>query len=134
MAKEIIYAPGVYDTRKKYKFAQAIKAGDTIYLAGQVAFDEEGNVVGRGDYEAQQRQIFENIRRVLAAAGATMNDIVWILWMCRDIRDGVKNRQFPAWKEYFGDCEPPGTLIQIDNLLSPELLLEVQVIAVVDSD
>ena len=136
MAKEIITPPGVFDSRKKYKYAQAIKAGNIIFLAGQVAWDENGNVVGKGDYDVQLRQIFENIKRTLAAAGAQMSDIVWMLWLHKDIRDstrsGIGGRYSPVWKEYFGDHEPPGTRIQVAALGQPDLLLEVQVIAIVD--
>ena len=132
MAKEVIAPPNVFDSRKKFRYSQAIKAGNTIYLAGQVAWDEEGNLVGKGDFEAQERQIFENIKRILDSAGAKMSDIAFIRWLCKDIREGLKVRQFPVYKEYFGDHEPPGTLIQISSLGEPELLLEVQAIAVVD--
>ena len=132
MAKEFINPPNVFDARKKMHFSQAIKTGNTIYLAGQVAWDENGNLVGKGDFEAQERQTFENIKRILQAAGASMKDIVWILWLCRDIKDGLKVRQTSAYKEYFGDHDPPGTLIQVVNLGGPDTLLEVQVIAVVD--
>src|SRR3989304_8489947 len=106
MAKEFINPPNVFDARKKMHFAQAIKTGNTIYLAGQVAWDENGNLVGKGDFEAQERQTFENIKRILQAAGASMKDIVWILWLCRDIKDGLQVRQTSAYKEYFGDHDP----------------------------
>lgn len=134
MVKEVIATPpGVFDAAvKNWKYASAIKAGNTIYLAGQVAYDEQGNVVGKGDYEAQLRQCLENIKRILEAAGAKMSDIVWVLWLCKDIRHGLRNRQFPVYEEYFGDHHPPGTLIQVSNLGDPDFMLEVQVIAVVD--
>ena len=94
--------------------------------------DENGEVVGKGDFEAQHRQCLENIKRILEAAGAEMNDVVWILWFIRDMREGSKLRTLPAYREYFGDNDPPGTCVQISNLGTPELLLEVQVIAVID--
>ena len=136
MAKEIIVPKGVLDSRKKYKYSQAIKTGNLIFLAGQVAWDENGEVVGKGNYEAQLRQILENVKRTLAAAGAQMSDIVWILWLHTDIRhamtSGIGGRHTPLWKEYFGDSMPPGTRVQVSNLGAPDLLLEVQVIAAVD--
>ena len=134
MAKEIIKTPpGVFDSATKgWKYANAIKANNTIYVAGQVALDVDGNVVGKGDYEAQLRQILENIKRILEAGGAKMTDIVWIQWLCKDIRQGLLNRSFPVYDEYFGDYHPPGTVIQISGLGDPYLLLEVQVIAEID--
>lgn len=134
MAKEIIATPpGVFDAATKgWKYSNAVKAGNTVYLAGQVALDVEGNVVGKGDYEAQLRQILENIKRILEAAGSKMTDIVWIQWLCKDIRQGLLNRSFPVYEEYFGDYHPPGTLIQVSGLGDPDLMIEVQVIAVID--
>ena len=132
MVKEIIQPPNVFDSMKKWGYHQAIKAGNTIYLAGQVALDENEEVVGKGDFEVQHRQCLENIKRILEAAGAKMSDIVWILWFLTDMREGSKLRTLPAYREYFGDNNPPGTCVQISNLGTPELLLEVQVIAVID--
>ena len=132
MKKEFFSPPNVFNSHKKWGYHQAVKAGNTIYLAGQVALDENGEVVGKGDFEAQHRQCFENIRRILAAAGAKMSDIVWILWFLKDMREGSKVRTLPAYREYFGKNDPPGTCVQISNLGTPELLLEVQVIAVID--
>ncbi len=132
MPKEIIKPSNVFDSKKKWGYHQAIKAGNTIYLAGQVALDENGEVVGIGDFEAQHRQCFENIKRILEAAGAGMKDIVWILWFVKDMSNGSKLRTLPAYREYFGDNDPPGTCVQISALGTPELLLEVQVIAVID--
>lgn len=132
MAKEIIKPSNVFDSKKKWGYHQAIKAGNTIYLAGQVALDENGGIVGKGDFEAQHRQCLENIRRILEAAGAKMSDIVWILWFIKDMEDGSKLRTLPAYREYFIDNDPPGTCVQISALGTPEFMLEVQVIAVIE--
>ena len=59
-----------------YGYAQAVKVRDTIYLSGQVSHDEEGNIVGFKDMEAQMRQAYANIQKVLAQYGATMDNIV----------------------------------------------------------
>lgn len=131
MAKEIISPPNVFDTRKRYGYSQAIKAGNTIYLAGQVAWDEDGNVVGIGDFEAQTRQVYENMKRILEAAGASMTDIVWMTILCKDVREFPKGAA--AFKEYFGRYYPTGTCIQIASLAEPELLVEIQAIAVVEN-
>ena len=61
---------------KEYGYAQAVKVGDTIYVSGQVSHDEEGNIVGLKDMEAQMRQVYNNIRKVLAQYGATMDSVV----------------------------------------------------------
>jgi 2-iminobutanoate/2-iminopropanoate deaminase len=132
MQKELINPSNVFDSRKKYGYSQAIKAGNTIYLAGQGASDEEGNLIGEGDIVAQVRQTYENIRRILAEAGATMNDIVRMTIFCKDIREFA--REAPnigkIAKEYFGHASPPGSLIQVVGLGDSAMLLEIEAIAV----
>jgi 2-iminobutanoate/2-iminopropanoate deaminase len=61
---------------KEYGYAQAMKVGDTIYVSGQVSHDDGDNIVGQGDMEAQMRQTYANIRKVLSQYGATMDNIV----------------------------------------------------------
>jgi enamine deaminase RidA (YjgF/YER057c/UK114 family) len=57
-------------------YSNGVKVGDTIYVSGQVALDGDGRLVGPGDVVAQTRQVLENVRRVLAAGGATLDDVV----------------------------------------------------------
>ncbi len=128
--KEVVIPPDVLESREKWGYSQAIKAGDTIYLAGMVAWDEDGNIVGKGDFRAQAAQCYENIKRTLAAAGARIEDIVWMTFLNKDVR--LWPQQYPIWKKYFGRHYPAGTCIQVANLFEPDLLLEVQAIAVVD--
>ena len=61
---------------KEYGYAQAVKVGDTIYVSGQVSHDNKGNIVGRGDMEAQMRQAYANIENILSQYGASMDNIV----------------------------------------------------------
>jgi reactive intermediate/imine deaminase len=127
MTKEIIAPPDVVPARG---YSHAIKAGNTIYVAGQVAWDVEGNLVGKGDFETQARQALENLKRVLAAAGAQMTDIVQLNYYIRNLEDFAKIRN--PYREYFGKYFPPQTLTVISSLADPELLIEIQAIAVID--
>lgn len=61
---------------KEYGYTQAVKIGDTIYVSGQVSHDDNGNIVGRGDIEAQMRQAYANIQKLLVQYGAKMENIV----------------------------------------------------------
>jgi len=137
MQKEFISPSDVFDSRKKYGYWQAIHAGNTIYLAGMTARDEEGNIVAEGDIVGQARQIFENIRRTLAAAGACMNDIVRMTIFCKDIQEFA--RKLPEYqelaREYFGHPtnQPPGTAIQVVSLFEPALMLEIEATAAIDN-
>jgi enamine deaminase RidA (YjgF/YER057c/UK114 family) len=69
MGRETVAIQGVHKTTG---YSHAAKAGGLIFVAGQVAQDVEGNIIGRGDIEAQAVQIFENLKAVLASAGATL--------------------------------------------------------------
>jgi enamine deaminase RidA (YjgF/YER057c/UK114 family) len=128
--KEVITPPDVLKSQEKFGYSQAIKAGDTIYLAGMVALDEEANIVGKGDFPAQAAQCYENAKRTLAAAGAGMEDIVWVTFLNKDVR--LFPKQYSVWRKYFGPHCPAGTCVQVANLYEPELLMEFQAIAVVD--
>ena len=61
---------------ERYGYAQAVKVRDTIYVSGQVSHDDRGNIVGRGDMEAQMRQVYANLQKVLVQYGATVENIV----------------------------------------------------------
>jgi enamine deaminase RidA (YjgF/YER057c/UK114 family) len=102
--------------------------GRTIYIAGQTAVDKDGNVVGPGDFRAQAKQIFENLRTALAAAGAGFGDIVklniYVLDMTnaavlREVRDG-----------YLGSNPPAATLVEVKKLAREQFMLEIEAIAV----
>jgi enamine deaminase RidA (YjgF/YER057c/UK114 family) len=124
-AFEIIQPDGMYRTPS---YVHAIRAGNTLYLAGQVARDEHGNVIGAGDAAAQARQVYKNIGRILAAAGADWTNIVRITTYLIDRADSqaVSAVRF----EHLGDYRPPHTGLIIAGLGSPEVRVEVDVIAV----
>jgi len=121
---KIIQPEGMYKTPS---YVHAIRAGNTLYLAGQVARDENGAVVGK-DAATQARQVFANIGRVLAAAGAHWADIVKVTTYLVDRADSqaVSAVRF----EHFGDHRPPHTGLIVAGLGSPDLRVEVDVIAV----
>ena len=114
---------------KTTAYAHAIKVGNTIYIAGQVAYDENGNVVGIGDFTAQATQTFENLKRVLEAAGASMKDVVMTTTYFRNIEDIPKLRE--VRQKYFGDHLVAATGVEVSKLARPELLVEIEAIAVI---
>ncbi|MDO8690281.1 MAG: RidA family protein [Dehalococcoidia bacterium] len=127
MAKEIINPPDVVPARG---WSHAIKTGNTVYVAGQVGWDVEGKLVGKGDFEAQSRMALENLKRVLAAAGAQMTDVVQMNFYIINLEDFAKIRN--PYREYFGKYYPCQTLTVISSLADPDLLIEIQAIAVID--
>ncbi len=127
MAKEIINPPDVVPARG---WSHAIKTGNTVYVAGQVGWDIEGKLVGKDDFEAQARMALENLKRVLAAAGAQMTDVVQMNFYIINLEDFAKIRN--PYREYFGKYYPCQTLTVIKSLAEPDLLIEIQAIAVID--
>jgi reactive intermediate/imine deaminase len=103
--------------------------GKTIYIAGQVAFDKEGKVVGAGDMKAQAEQVFKNLEAALAAAGAKFADVVKMNTYVTDISQLAAIREIRA--RYYGNTTPASTLVQVAALARPELMIEIEVIAAV---
>jgi 2-iminobutanoate/2-iminopropanoate deaminase len=100
----------------------------TIYIAGQVAADKDGNVVG-SDMKTQAEQVFKNVEAALEAAGAKLTDVVKMNTFATDLSQIQAYRD--ARTRYFGDVTPASTLVQVVRLARPEYLLEVEVIAAV---
>ena len=105
-----------------------IGSGRLVALSGQVALNEQGQVVGTGDPAAQARQVFENLRRCLAAAGATFDQVVKLTYFLTDVSFLPAIR---AARDEFVDTErpPASTAVQVAALFRPELLLEVEAFA-----
>ncbi|HWC03413.1 MAG TPA: RidA family protein [Methylomirabilota bacterium] len=110
-------------------YSNGVKAGDTIYVAGQVALDGEGRLVGPGDVVAQTRQALENIQRVLAAGGATLDDVVKVTVYLANVDDRARVNE--VRKAYFGANRPASTLVEVSRLALPGLLVEIEAVAVV---
>jgi len=125
MARNAIQPAGLH---KPAHYSPAIKAGNTLYIAGQVALDANGNVVGKGDFEAQGAQIFENLKAILAAAGGTLDDVVKINSYVTDLR--YREAFVEIRKRYFRQPFPASTFVVVKSLASPDYLLEVEAIAV----
>ena len=126
MAKEII-TPGNVSRARGY--SHAIKIGNIIHVAGQVALDEEGNLVGKGDMIAQTERAYENLKRVLEAAGATITDIVKLTIFCRDSDSFAKTGEIR--RKYFGNYFPAATAVEVNRLMNPDYLIEVEAVAVI---
>ncbi|MFC9650378.1 RidA family protein [Streptomyces sp. NPDC056937] len=104
--------------------------GRFVAVSGQCAFDEEGALVGEGDPAAQARQVFQNLRRCLAAAGASFDDVVKLTYFVTDVA------HLPAIREardaVIDTARPPASsAVQVSALFRPELLLEIEAFAIV---
>jgi enamine deaminase RidA (YjgF/YER057c/UK114 family) len=104
--------------------------GRVAAISGQVALDEHGGIVGVGDPAAQARQVFENLRRCLAAAGATFDDVIKLTFYLTDVAHLPAIR--PVRDEYVNTARPPAsTAVQVVSLVRPEFLLEVEAWALI---
>ncbi len=110
-------------------YSHAVRYGDTVYIAGQVAFDEQNNIVGVGDARKQAERVWHNIRLAVEAAGGELADVIKITIFLRDIRhapDEIAVRQHLFKPGRFPIC----TQVQVANLGLPDLLMEVDAVAV----
>jgi reactive intermediate/imine deaminase len=107
-------------------YTDAVAAGDALYVSGIVPVDAEGNVVG-DDVVSQARQVFEIMRRVLAAAGAQPSDVVKVTVYLLDIDDRPLIN--PVRQEFFGESRPASTLVEVSRLAVPGARLEIEAVA-----
>jgi enamine deaminase RidA (YjgF/YER057c/UK114 family) len=119
-------------TPESYTQVIAATGSTLVFVAGQVADDAQGNLVGPGDLAAQARQAFANVGRCLAAAGAGPEQVVRItIYVVR-----YRPEHIPEISEariaVFGDHKPADTLLGVETLAEPGYLIEVEAIAVVD--
>ena len=127
MAHEILKLSSVHST---VGYSHVARAGHTLYIAGQVARDREGRLVGKGDFEAQVRQVFTNLKNILDEVGGSMQNIAKMTTFLthynyietfRGVRD-----------EFFQEPYPANTLLFVESLALPEFMVEIEAIAVLD--
>ncbi|MEE8290672.1 MAG: RidA family protein [Candidatus Tectomicrobia bacterium] len=120
----------VVDGQVLYSHVVVVEGGGrTVFIAGQLARDRDGNVVGKGDMRAQIRQVGDNITAALAAAGATLDDLVKTTTYVTDIEEFF--RHIDVRTAYFGAL-PTSTTVEVRRLAQPDFLIEVDAIAVID--
>ena len=128
MPREIIQPDGLWDPRPR--FAQVVRAGKQVYVAGQTSVDGDGNLVGKGEIEVQARQVFQNLRRCLEAAGTDFDHVVKLNIYSTDL-DAHREVITRLRREYFR--EPvASTTVQVSRLVHPDWLVEVEAVAVLD--
>jgi 2-iminobutanoate/2-iminopropanoate deaminase len=109
-------------------FTHVVRAGNLVFVSGCVATDAQGRLVGGTDIVAQTRQVHENIKRCLAAAGATFADVCKVTVFLRNAGDREKVNI--VRREYFGAHRPASTLVEIPRLVRDDYLVEIEATAV----
>jgi reactive intermediate/imine deaminase len=101
---------------------------EMVFVTGQIAKDEHGNVVGLGDIQAQTRFVFENIKKILAEGGASIDDVVKAVIYVTDMS---KYKEISAIRnEYFKNAKPVSTLVEINKTVKEGCGIEIEVIAI----
>src|SRR2546425_9352456 len=109
-------------------YARAVRPGNAVYVSGTTATDAPGAVVGRGDPYAQTRQALRNIERALAAAGATMADVVRTRIFAVNIDQWQEIGR--AHGEVFATIRPATTMVEVRRLIDPDMLVEIEAEAI----
>jgi 2-iminobutanoate/2-iminopropanoate deaminase len=121
--------PNLHNVRSNiyHHFVRVDNPSTLIFVSGQLSRDADGNLVGPGDMSEQTRQAIRNIRTVLEASGGSLEDIVSITVYTTDMREFQKIVK--ARVEFFKENLPTSTIVEINHLSEPGLLIELQAIA-----
>jgi len=116
-----------------YSHVAEVTDGKLIYIAGQVAIDRAGNLVGKDDFRAQVQQVFENLKAAVEASGGDFHNVIKLNYYCSEAVDPA---QVPVVREirdkYVNTANPPvSTFVVVKRLVRPEWLIEVDALAVV---
>ncbi|NLO05563.1 MAG: RidA family protein [candidate division WS1 bacterium] len=114
------------------EYAQGVEVsgGRTLYIAGQIALDAEGNLVGNGEFRAQARQVLRNVQAIVEEAGGSISDIVKMTTFLTDMSHYDDFKAVRA--EFLRPPYPAATLVEVSSLVRPEWLLEVEAVAVIE--
>ena len=120
--------PPTLPTPPGYSQVAVLSSGTLIVIAGQVALDNQGTVVGKGDFALQTKQVFRNLIAALEAAGAGPQHLVKLTTFVTDVSDLAAFRQ--VRDQFIDSARPPAsTLVQVSRLFRPEFLIEVEALA-----
>jgi len=112
-------------------FSRAVRVGDLVFVSGTVAWGPDGKLVGKGEVYAQAKQTLANIEGYLRQAGATLKDVVRTRIYLTDI--GRWQEVARAHREAFGDVRPASSMLEISGLAEPEMLVEIEAVAVLSA-
>lgn len=129
MTRRSVYSGTPWEPQVGY--CRAKRVGSLVFVSGTTAVDERGAVVGSGDLYAQTRYALQKVERALSALGATLADVVRTRTFVTDI--GRFEEFARAHQEFFAGIDPTATCVEVSRLVSPELLVEIEVDAVLES-
>lgn len=129
MPKQELAPAGLRKPSGPFSAGTSAPSGRMVFVAGQVAVDANGQTVGGGDIGAQARQVFQNMSKVLAAGGASFDDVVKVTVFVTELEH--LDRLQAVRPEFFKQPYPASTLVKVAQLINPEWLVEIEAIAIV---
>ena len=129
MAKRVL-KPATVQAKGSYSPGWEVSGGRAVFVAGQIPWDENGTTVCKGDVAGQTRQVFANIRAVLAEAGGSLDDVVKITVFAADIR--YRDEINRVRTETFSEPYPASTQVAVASLVDPEWLVEIEAVAFIE--
>ena len=127
MGKKVIYTEKVAKPVRPY--SQATLAGNLLFVAGTVSINEHGELVGKGDIKTQTKQVLENIKKVIEAAGGTMQDVTRTRVFLTDFSNHAGMNE--VYRTYFPVDPPARSTVRV-GLANPDYLIEIEATAVLD--
>jgi enamine deaminase RidA (YjgF/YER057c/UK114 family) len=130
MQREHVSTGTEWESRVGY--SRAVRVGSRVCVSGTTATDDDGEIVGVGDPHAQTRQALENVENALQEAGATIEDVVRTRIYVTDIENWEVIGE--AHGAVFGDVRPATSMVEVSRLIEPELLVEIEADALIDTE
>ncbi|HEU0246043.1 MAG TPA: RidA family protein [Gaiellaceae bacterium] len=116
------------DPYEPFRLSQGFRVGDLVIVSGQAAIDENGQIVGAGDFDVQAQQTFQNLERVLQAGGSSLDRVVKVTIFLTDMANFGKIVELRG--KWFSPPYPADTIVEVSSLALPELEIEIEAIAV----
>jgi enamine deaminase RidA (YjgF/YER057c/UK114 family) len=133
MAKRAFVNPESVRRIGAFSHGVAVHGGVTLHISGQIAVGPDGNVVGRDDLKAQTRQVFDNVKAIVEAAGGTLDDLVKITQYVVGLKPEHRAAITEVRNRYVSQASPPAsTMVGVPSLVMDGLLIEVEAVAVID--
>ena len=120
------------DPYAPFLLSQAIQLGNLVFVSGQAAIGDDGEIVGKGDFDRQAEQAFKNLDRVLRAAGTTLGSVVKVTIFLTSMKHFPKIVELR--RQWFSAPYPADTIVEVSGLYSPDAMIEIEAIAVAPGD
>ena len=130
MEKQLINPAGVAPPSAQYTHLVSVSSKKLLFIAGQVAVDEKGDLVGKNDFKAQAEQAYKNLDAILKSQGATFKNVVKLNTYTTDIANNKSLGE--VRRKFIPDEFPAATLVGVTGLADPDYMIEVEAVAALD--